>query len=131
MAKKILVVDDDLFIRDLYKEALTDAGYEVVIAVNGREGLQELQTQWFDLVFLDIVMPEMDGLSVIKELKSVKPEIATGPIIILSNSTFDKEVEKALKLGAQAYVLKHDVTPDKIVATADELTQNPLEKVET
>lgn len=129
MPKKILVVDDDLFLRELYSEALADAGYEVTTATNGQEGLAALQSQWFDLVFLDIVMPEMTGLEVIEDLKSADPAIATGPIVILSNSTYDKKVEKALTLGAQAYVLKHDVTPDKIVATADELTQNPLEKI--
>lgn len=128
MSKAILVVDDDLFVRDLYKEALEQEGYKVTTAENGAEGLEKLREHWYDLVFLDIVMPEMTGLEVIKKLKSADPEIITGPIVILSNSTYDDDVEKALKMGAQAYVLKHDITPDKIVTTANELTENPLDK---
>ena len=68
MSKKIMVVDDDLYIRELYQEVLTTAGYDVEMAIDGMDALEKLKKGVFDLIFLDMMMPKVDGLGVLKEI---------------------------------------------------------------
>jgi DNA-binding response OmpR family regulator len=79
--KKILLVDDDESIQLLYREELTDAGYEVVSALNGEDALERFRTEQPDLVILDIQMPGMNGIEVLRQMKM---QNAGTPIILSS-----------------------------------------------
>lgn len=115
MAKKVLVVDDDLFIRELYEEVLKDEGYDVDAAVDGEEGLKKLQNGGYDLVLLDVMMPKKDGLGVLSELAAQPTAQQNGPILLLTNLGHDPIIQEAMQKGATSYLNKADMTPDQLV----------------
>ncbi len=115
MAQKILVIDDDLFIRELYDTVLRKNGYEVDLATTGEEGLGKLQSGGYALTLLDMHMPTLDGLGVLTGLSNNPPTVKNGPIILLSNMGLDELVKEGLQKGARAYLVKADLTPDQLL----------------
>lgn len=115
MAKKILVVDDEQYIRDLYVEFFSNEGYEVDSAVDGVEGLKKLQNGGYDLVLLDVMMPQFDGVEVLEQLSKKPPKTPNGPIIILTNLTYEGVAKDALAKGAVDYIVKADVNPGQLM----------------
>lgn len=116
MAKKVLVIDDDTFIRELYEEVLKDAGYEVETAQNGEEGLSKLQNGGYDGALLDVMMPKLDGLGVLNALSQNPPATPNGPIVLLTNLAQDPVIKDALSKGAASYLIKTDINPDQLLA---------------
>ena len=100
--KKILIVDDEKPISDIIKFNMTKEGYEVVTAFNGREALKQFEAEQPDIIILDLMLPEIDGLEVAKTIRKT----SSVPIIMLSakDSEFDKVI--GLELGADDYVTK-------------------------
>ena len=115
MAKRILVVDDEQYIRDLYVEFFSDAGYEVDSAVDGVEGLKKLQNGGYNLVLLDVMMPQFDGVEVLEQLAQKPPKNVNGPIVILTNLTYEGVAKDALQKGAADYIVKADVNPRQLM----------------
>lgn len=115
MAKKVLVVDDDLFIRELYEEVLKDDGFTVDSAVDGEEGLKKIQAGGYDLILLDVMMPKKDGLGVLGELSAHPPTEKNGPILLLTNLGHDPIIKEAINKGATSYLNKADMTPDQLL----------------
>lgn len=111
--KKILLIEDDVNTRTLYVEVLEEAGFAVTPAVDGQEGLDHYKQGGFDLVLLDIIMPKIDGLTFLKQLKETKAN--NGPIIVSSNLSPDPYVKQALDLGASAFFVKSDLNPDELI----------------
>jgi len=103
MSKKILVVDDDPINRKLIVRILSKKGFESLEATNGLEALNQLENNNIDLIFLDIVMPVMDGMEFLKEIKN-KPEYLNLPVIILT--TDDSRKMEAMALGANDIIIK-------------------------
>lgn len=99
--KSILVVEDEEGIRHLYREELTDEGYEVVTASNGKEALEILESRSFDLITLDIRMPEVDGLEFLGRIRKINMEI---PIVICT--AYSSYKQDFSVWGADAYVVK-------------------------
>lgn len=116
MAKRIMVVDDDLYIRELYEEILKDEGYEVDSAVNGEEALNKLKNGGYDLILLDIMMPKLDGLGVMDGLKNLQPPVKNGPILLLTNLDHDPLIKDAMSRGAVAFIIKADITPPDLLS---------------
>jgi DNA-binding response OmpR family regulator len=114
--KKILIVEDDEFLRDLYIEILQDVGYTVDHAADGEEGYAKLRNDGYDLVLLDIMLPKMDGLTILEKLKA-DPQAAqsNAKIIVLSNMGQDSAIAKAIGFGAKGYMIKSDYTPDEVI----------------
>lgn len=110
---RVLLIEDEKEVAQLYKLKLTLDGYEVIVADSGQAGLDEAFKREPDLIFLDIKMPEMDGFEVLKKLRK-SPKTESIPVIILSN--FDEEdlIEKGLTLGANEYMIKSQFTPEQI-----------------
>lgn len=119
--KQILVVDDDAYIRDLYGEILQSAGYTVTYAVDGKEAFDYMKKGGFDLILLDVMLPQMDALAVLKALEKQPPVRPNGPIILLTNLAQDPTITELMRLGASAYVIKVDLTPDQVIAKVKEL----------
>ena len=117
--QKLLVVDDDEYIRDLYEEMLKDSGFEVDTAVDGKEGYEKIIAGSYDLILLDIMMPKMDGVEVLKKLAEDAKEKAA-KVVLLTNLAHDPVMKEALSLGALAYLIKADMTPDQLVAKIKE-----------
>jgi DNA-binding response OmpR family regulator len=97
---KILVVDDDLNIQRLYKEELEEEGYEVVIATTGKEALEVFAKEKFDIVTLDILMPDIDGISLLRKMKEQRPDM---PIIM--STAYDYRDDFAV-WASEAYIVK-------------------------
>ena len=112
--KKILLVEDEDFIRDLYVRQLTKAGFQVKSAVDGQTGLDMLRAETFDLLLLDIMLPGINGLQLLREFKTQNPN---SPMItiLLTNLGQEAVIKEGFELGAQAYLIKASYTPDQVV----------------
>lgn len=118
MAKinKILLIEDDQFISDLYVRSLRKAGFEVTHEVTGPAGLAQAKTGQFDLVMLDIMIPDMTGVDVLQELRgSDNAALPNTKIIITTNLDQDDEGRADLEAKADGYLIKADVTPRKLI----------------
>lgn len=113
---RILVVEDDQFLRELYDELLREEGYEVDLAVDGQEGLDKSAAGGYDLVLLDIMLPKIDGLEVLRKLKEKSPQKANGPIVLLTNLGQDSIIKEGFSLGAAGYLIKSAMNPDQVLA---------------
>lgn len=109
MKKKILLVEDDVSVSHLYEHVLVDAGYDVVVAADGEEAL-ELVEAGPDLVFLDVMLPKVDGMDVLRKLKS-SDKTRHIPVIMLTNLGQESIVQEALKEGARSYQVKSQIDP--------------------
>ena len=114
MAKTILVIEDDKFLRELISRKLTGEGFDVLEAVDGEEGIKKIKEGKPDLVLLDLILPGIDGFEVLTRVRD-DPAVSSIPIIILSNLGQREEVEKGLKLGAIDYLIKAHFTPGEII----------------
>lgn len=113
MSKVLLIEDEPLTIK-IYRTHLQSEGQEVLIADNGEEGLKLAVGEQPDLIVLDIMMPKIDGFSLLKEIKS-NPKTQKIPIIIYSNLSSQEDISKAKELGATDYLIKAKVTPTQVV----------------
>jgi DNA-binding response OmpR family regulator len=110
-AKKILVVDDDPYILMSLEFLMKKAGHTVMIARNGTEALESIKMEIPDLILLDIMMPDVDGYSICKQVKS-KKDLKHIHIIFLSAKTKESDIKKGLDLGASLYITKPFSTRD-------------------
>lgn len=116
--KRILVVDDEPDAKDLFAELLrTNSGYVVDTATDGNEALQKCEANKYDLMLLDIVMPNLDGVGTLSELKSNPAKYGEPVVIMLTNIGGDIAIQEALKLGAVGYKLKIDTEPEELMQT--------------
>ncbi len=114
MIKKILIIEDHSFLRELISQKLTEEGYEVVEGIDGEEGLKKAKEEKFDLILLDLILPGIDGFNVLKEIKEDK-KLNQTPVIILSNLGQKEEIDKGTNLGAQDFLIKANYTPNQII----------------
>ena len=113
--KTILLVEDDVFISDIYNVKLNSAGYNVVLANNGREAIEKLRDGLIpNLILLDIVMPYMDGFGFLNEKKEVD-EWRDIPVVLLTNLSQKEDVDQAMELGAKDYLIKSHFTPTEVL----------------
>ncbi len=111
---KVLIIEDEQDIRTIYAEVLQNAGYVVDQAPNGEVGEDKLKNSDWQLLLLDIMLPGKDGLKLLKDLKEV-PGMKKGPVIVLTNLNSEHIIQEAFKLGADGYLIKSEVNPDKVV----------------
>lgn len=119
MTRRILLVEDDLYIRELYEEVLKNAGYEVVSAVDGEEGLEKASQGVYDLVLLDIMLPKLTGIEVLKTLKSQGSAFVDVPVYLLTNLGEETIAKETYKLGADGYLLKAKYLPRELIKEID------------
>ena len=119
--KKILIIEDDTFTRDVYVEALTDAGFEVTPAADGQIGLNLARAGGFDLILLDMMLPKVDGLGILRGLKNEAPKVPNGPIILLTNLSHDPVLKMAQDLGVSQHIIKSDIDPGQLVSRVKEV----------
>jgi len=113
---KVLLVEDDSFLRDICQKKLIKEGFNVDMAVNGEEAVKKVDEFKPEIVLLDIILPAMDGFEVLKRIRSHNDEaIKTMPVIMLTNLGQEEDVKKALELGASDYLVKAHFTTEEIV----------------
>ena len=116
MAQRILVVEDDQFLRELYNELLRDEGYDVDLAPDGEEGLAKILKGGYDLVLLDIMLPKIDGLEVLRRVKKQTTQTPNGAVVLLTNLGQDSIIKEGFNLGASGYLIKSAMSPDQVLA---------------
>jgi len=114
MAKKILIIEDDRFLRELIIKKLVNEGYDAIEAIDGEQGLQKIKEEKPDLVLLDLILPGIDGFEVLAQKKD-DASISGIPVVILSNLGQKEDIERGLNLGAIDYLIKAHFTPGEII----------------
>jgi len=99
MPKTILIIEDDIFLREMIGQKLIKEGYDILEAVDGEKGIKMVEGKKPDLVLLDLILPGIDGFEVLSRMKE-NPELSEIPVIILSNLGQREDVERGLKMGA-------------------------------
>jgi len=116
-SKRILIVEDDLYLRDLYCDILRNAGHYVEGAQDGEEGLLKIAKGGWDLILLDIVMPKIDGVEVVRQMQKLQSEKPNGKVVFLTNLGKDSKIEEALSYeGTIGYLIKSQYTPDQLLS---------------
>lgn len=110
---KLLFIEDDPFLSDLYKDQLERAGNTVVQAFEPSEGLKIISDEKPDLVILDLIMPKFSGMEILRQIKS-DPRLKETKVVVFSNIRDEKIIQEARGLGAAGYIIKTTVTPDQI-----------------
>lgn len=126
--KKILLVEDDSMIVEIYRRRLVASGFDVSVATAGKAALDTLRTDHFDLVLLDIVLPEMGGLEILERLRDPKegydPKL---PIFMFSNVGESEDRSRAISLGANGFIAKTEFSPSRL---AEEIARMFSDKTE-
>jgi DNA-binding response OmpR family regulator len=129
--RKILIVEDEPFLCEMYKTKFEALGYEVLVADNGEQGIAMMREHRPDIVLLDIIMPVMDGYSVLKVVRA-DPDLKGQLIVIFSNLGQEEEVAKGLQLGADDYLVKSNLTPSELLKKVEAvLMKGRSDKAET
>lgn len=118
--KKILLVEDDTFILEMYATKLLSFGYEVIMATDGDQALKAVKDKAPDFILLDIVLPSMDGFDVLKAIKE-DPKTKAIPVVLLTNLGERSDVAKGLELGADDYLIKAHFTPSEVIQKIQQL----------
>jgi DNA-binding response OmpR family regulator len=120
--KRVLVIEDEHFISELYSRALTKAGYEVKVVIDGQVGLKEAQTDQYDIILLDIMIPNVMGTDILKTLRDpAKTPKLHSKIILATNLDQGDEGRAATEKYADGYIIKADITPKELVAYLEKI----------
>ena len=120
MAQRVLIIEDDPLISRMYQTVFKFEGFDVDMARNGEEGIAKLKENRPVMVLLDIMMPKMSGIDVLKALKA-DPVTKDVPVVVLTNLSGTQDAEKALELGAVKFIVKSQNRPKQIVAQIKEI----------
>lgn len=111
---KILIVEDEKDLRDLYSDVLKEAGYEVETTDDGQEAYSRMKQGGYDLVLLDVILPKLNGLLIMEKLKADPPAVPNKIVLFLTNLDRNEEINEGLRL-ANGYLIKSQITPVDLV----------------
>lgn len=123
--KTILCIEDDRFIGEMYVRSLRREGYDVDWMVDGADGLVAARNKQYDLIMLDIMLPEMRGTEILQALRGKEDLIPDTRIVVLTNFDQDDESRLAMEHDVDAYLIKAEITPRKLLETIKELDATP------
>ncbi len=113
--KKILIIEDDQFLREFYVELLQGEGFVMDAASDGAEGFSKMHNGGYDLVLLDIMLPKKDGVQILADLKTTPPIHQNGPVVMLTNIGQDSTIQTCFSYGAIGYIIKSALEPDQVI----------------
>ena len=120
MPKKILIIEDDQYLSEMYKMKFESEGYQIIITDSGIQGIELAKQEQPDLILLDLVLPKIDGYQILNRLrKDVKTKKLK--VYILSNLGQDNEISRGLKCGADGYFVKSDLTPRQLINKVEQI----------
>jgi len=111
---KLVIVEDDIFLADLYRTKFELEGMSVLVAYDGEKGMELIEKNVPDIVLLDLILPKMSGFLVLEKMKTTK-KLKDIPVILLTNLSQKADVEKGLKMGADEYLIKAHFMPSEVV----------------
>jgi DNA-binding response OmpR family regulator len=122
--KKVLCIEDEHFIGELYARALTKAGYDVTVINDGEEGLLAAQTDQYDIILLDLMVPSVTGIEILNKLRDAsKTPALHAKIIVTTNLEQRDEVKATIENQADGYLVKAEITPNELAAFLRNLEQ--------
>lgn len=113
--KKILIVEDDQFLREFYEELLSAQGYQVDSAADGEIAENKILQGGYDMILLDIMLPKKDGLQILRDLKITPSKQPNGPVVVLTNLGQDTIIKSCFEMGASGYMIKSAMDPDQVL----------------
>lgn len=119
--KTILIVEDDRFIGEMYVRSLKKAGFDVDWMVDGNDGLIAARNKPYDLLLLDVMLPERRGPEILEALRGKEDLIPNSKVIVLTNFEQDEESRMAMEAHADAYLIKAEITPNKLLGVIQQL----------
>ncbi len=119
--KTILIVEDDRFIGEMYVRSLQKAGYTVDWMIDGNDGLIAARNKPYDLILLDVMLPERRGTEILEALRGKENLIPEAKVIVLTNFEQDDESRRAMEAHADAYLIKAEITPRKLLSVIERL----------
>ena len=119
--KKILCIEDEHFISELYTRALQKGGYEVNVVIDGKDALDEALTNAYDIILLDIMLPSVTGIEILQRLRGPEATPIKAKIIITTNLEQSDENRAAIEKQADGYIVKAEITPNQLVQFLDQL----------
>lgn len=123
--KTILIVEDDRFIGEMYVRALKKVGYEVDWMVDGNDGLVAARNKQYDAILLDVMLPERRGTEILEALRGGKEDLVpNAKIIVLTNFDQDGDSRTAMEHNADAYLIKAEITPKKLLSVIEQLAED-------
>lgn len=122
---KILLIEDDKFLRTLLERKLRNEGFDVISAIDGEEAMDKIITERPDLILLDIILPKKSGFSILEDLNKDE-NLKKIPVFIISNLGQQEDIEKAKKLGIKNYFVKAGLSLDALVQKIKEFSENLL-----
>lgn len=120
--KKILVVEDDEHISRIYGMKFSKEGYATTFVTNGDDAIEKITAEKPNLIVLDLMVPKKDGFMVLEEIKK-NPELATIPVLVLSNLGQQTDKDRAISLGANEYMVKVNYSMQEVVDKAKSYLQ--------
>ena len=120
LKEKILIIEDDKMLSDMYSLKFSEEKYQVIQAFNGLEGLEKAKSEKPDIILLDIILPQMDGFQVM-EAVSKEPELKKVPVLFLTNLRQEEDVKKGHTLGVAGYLVKASFTPAQVLDKVKEI----------
>ena len=121
--KTVLIIEDDRFIGEMYKRSLEQAGYTVHWVISGKEGTLAAVAKPYDLILLVIMLPEAQGSVVLDVLRGKVDKIPHSRVIIMTNFDQDEETKAAMQAKADAYLIKADITPRKLITIIQQMAK--------
>lgn len=121
MKPKILLVEDDPFLSEIYLTAFIHKGFKINHAKDGKEALLMLEKENFDIILLDLLLPEVDGFEILKKIKEKNIKTI---VIVMSNLSGEEYLKKAKSLGAKGYILKTKFEPKEIVEKVEKFWES-------
>lgn len=125
---RILIVEDDQFLREFYEELLTDEGFLVDSASDGEIAESKISEGGYNLIMLDIMLPKKDGVQILRDTKSHPPKRNNGPIVVLTNLGQDAIIKTCFELGASGYIIKSALNPDQVLTEVQNYLQQSAAK---
>lgn len=120
--KRVLCIEDERFISELYERSLTRGGYSVDFETDGKKGLEKAQSDTYDIILIDLMVPTIDGIEILRSLRDPrKTPHLKAKVIIITNLEQRDEIRADIERQADGYIIKAEITPRELVSVLDNL----------
>jgi DNA-binding response OmpR family regulator len=123
-AKRVILIEDEYFISFLYKRQLEQEGVPTDTFATASEGLAALKQNHYDLLLLDMMLPDSDGIEILKKIRADE-SVKNLPVVVMTNLSQEAVIQDAKKLGVIEYLIKSQISPDEIVQKVKTMLYNP------
>lgn len=126
--KPVLIIDDDVFLRDMYAKKFSDMNHATEVATSAQAALEKLKNKAYSIILLDLVMPGMDGFEFLAQAKD-EGILKEAKLIVLTNQSREEDIEHARKLGAHGYIVKASAIPSEVVVESIEIARSESDEM--